>query len=336
MNIKIFMGSASNNAEREILRAFGAGIQLWINTRNSGGYQELDHVRIGRWQNFTNQPEYQLTYEYQESYQPCDVAVIFGSWKPREKGSHNTRNSVVANAPRFFVIETPLLNRQTSQENHYWRVGYQGYLNRDAEWPILPRDVAKQRLSDLNVNWSGWNNSAQGHILLALQLPGDASLRGADINDWAYRTVIKLRRHTDREIVIRNHPLCSDRAFVDHGELAMKLMRSNVPDLRFSDGASVPWAQDIHNAWCTVTYSSGLAVDSVLSGIPTIACDEGNFAWGISSNDPEQVNDIRRAGRDKIYQWMDFLAGCQWNTQEMREGSAWRWLSSLIEQTACE
>ncbi len=324
------MSSGNSLSERNILKALGQGIQLWID-RSSTEEQRMENiVRIGRWSNFQHQPEHTLEFEYQESYQPCDLAVIFGSWKPREKGSHNTRNSVAANANKFLVIETPLLQRKTAEENTYWRIGVGGYLNRDAEWPILPNEEAAQRLSELGVRWQGWRNSQEGHILLALQLPGDASLRGADINEWAFRSVQEIRRYTDRSIVIRNHPLCSNRAFVDHGELASRLMYAGVQNIKFSDGGIVPWSEDLDGAWCTVTYTSGLAIDSVLAGIPTIACDEGNFAWGISSNVFEDIENPHKASSKEIKTWLNYLAGCQWSVDEMCNGVAWHYLYRQI------
>ena len=321
------MASASDLAERNRLKAMGEGIQIWIDENVSDNDRALDVVRIGRWRQFHSVPEHTLEYEYGEAYKPCDLAVIFGSWKPREKGTHQTRTSVAHNAPAFLVIETP---RRTDQVNQYWRIGINGYLNRDAMWPQLTPTQADQRLADLDIEWNGWKNNEQGHIVIALQLPGDASLRGQDINEWALDAVKRVRSVCDRPIVIRCHPLASDRAFADHNELAAKILMAGIDRIRFSDGAVVPWGDDIKDAYCTVTYSSGMAIDSVLAGIPTIACDEGNFAWGLSSNHIEQIPSLQRASREQIRQWLRFLVGCQWNLQEMQDGTAWRHILTVL------
>jgi hypothetical protein len=219
MHIKIFLATANNMQEREILKDFAKGVESWID-KNSNDKEKFDHVvRIGRWADFDFDRN-QITYEYAEAYKECDVAVFFGSWKPREKGTHLVRTHVAANARRFVCIETPLLNRVTDKENSYWRVGVNGFLSQDAYWPELPNNDAKKRLEILNINWDGWKSNPNGHILVALQLPGDASLRGADINDWALRTILDIRQNTGRFVVVRNHPLSSQRAFADHEELA--------------------------------------------------------------------------------------------------------------------
>jgi len=223
-----------------------------------------------------------------------------------------------------------LLNRETDRENQYWRIGVNGFLNLDAEWPVMDPEDADQRLDELGIEWTGWNSDPNGHILVALQLPGDASLRGCDINDWAYRTILEIRKKTDRFIVVRNHPLASQRAFGDHEELARKLLLAGVQDIKFSDGQIVAWHEDLHDAYCTVTYTSGLAIDSVLSGIPTVACDSGNFAWSISSRLVRNINDLKMATDSEIQQWLRNLAACQWSTDEMRDGTAWSHLLPVL------
>ena len=330
MHIKIFMASANNMQEREILKDFAKGVESWINT-NSNDEEKFDHVvRIGRWADIDLSRNC-VTYEYTEAYKECDVAVFFGSWKAREKGTHQTRTSVAANAKRFVCIETPLLNRVTDRENSYWRVGINGYLSQDAHWPELQDVDAKKRLETLDVQWAGWRNNPDGHILVALQLPGDASLRGADINDWALRTILDIRQNTGRFVVVRNHPLSSQRAFADHEELARKLLLAGVQNIRFSDGAEVPWSDDLQNAYCTVTYTSGLAIDSVVAGIPTIAYDPGNFAWSISSHSAGEIDAVKMVSDDKVSAWLKKLAGCQWSQAEMRDGTAWQHLLPVIE-----
>jgi hypothetical protein len=329
MHIKIFMASCNNLQERDLLKDMASGIKLWVDKATTDLEKSANITRIGRWVN-NNGQEHSISYEYAEAYKECDVAVFFGSWKPREKGSHLTRTAVALNAKKFVCIETPLLTRVTDQENQYWRIGVNGFLNLDALWPTLNATSAAARLKELGIDWTGWNSNRDGHILVALQLPGDASLRGIDINDWVYRTIMDIRKKSDRFIVVRNHPLASQRAFGDHEELARKLLLAGVQNIRFSDGQIVPWKQDLDDAYCTVTYTSGLAIDSVLSGIPTIACDPGNFAWGISSNSVQDINNVKLESTELVKKWLRNIAGCQWSNQEMRNGTAWQHLLPVL------
>lgn len=328
MHIKIFMNSAASMWERDVLRAYAHGVEQWAQENSDGNIKNEDSVLIGRWKDWRLTEKdwngrHFVSYDYSENYSQCDVAVIFGSWKPREKGSHITRNSVVSQAKRFICIETPLLKRTTNGEHEYFRTGLNGFLAKEAWWPEAEYEQSQQRLDQLGITWPGWKNNKDGHVLLALQLPGDASLRGADINDWAYRTVTSLRAMTDKPIVIRNHPLATDRAFEDHHHLAYRLMLDGIQGLRFSDGAQIPWDEDLKDAYCTVTYTSGLAIDSVLAGVPTIACDAGNFAWPFSTRRPMDVNDLEMPGSDVIKEWLRQLMASQYSVKEMQSGLAW-------------
>ena len=326
------MATAGDMWEKEILKSMGTGIQAWIDQQGQERYPNHG-VRMGRWSQY-NVPDNidTMEYVYAESYEPCDVAVMFGSWKPREKGTHNTRNQIAALSKRFLCIETALLGRRTDQENSHFRIGVNGYLNLDAEWPEFDAERGNTRLSRLGVSWPGWQNNANGHVVVCLQLPGDASLRGADINDWAFRTIQQIRDRTDRPITVRCHPLVSNRAFESHMELVAKVTLEQIPNVTFSDGAERAWKQDIEGAWCTVTYTSGLAIDSVLAGIPTIACDPGNFAWSISSNDPRAVCDIKHENEHLVLAWLQQLALYKWNQDEMRSSEAWLTYLPLVSR----
>jgi hypothetical protein len=332
MKINIFMATAGDHWEKEVLKNMGEGIQTWIN--NQGRHQyPLQGVRLGRWAQYKVPAELDLLeYIYAESWEPCDVAIMFGSWKLREKGTHITRSQIATQARRFLCIETALLGRRTDQENSHYRVGVNGYLNQDAEWPEFDAQVGNTRLARLGLSWPGWQNDPDGHVVVCLQLPGDASLRGADINDWAWRTINQIRSVSDRPITVRCHPLVSARAFESHLELVTQVTLEQIANVSFSDGAQQPWSEDISGAWCTVTYTSGMAIDSVLAGVPTIACDAGNFAWPISSHDPRCVLDLKHESDHRVLEWLQQLAQCQWNQDEMRSGEAWQAYLNLVQR----
>lgn len=317
MKIKVFMQTGSNAIERNILMHAGTGLQQYLDAKF--GVPTINTVRLGRWQgSFPN-----VEYEYGDSYVPCDLAVMFGSWKPREKGHHVVRNSVALNATNFVCIETALLGRKTNQENTHYRIGLNGFLCRDAHWPVYKKDQGLNRLSELSIKWNGWNNKPDGHVLVALQLPGDASLRGIDISQWAFEAIQSIRSQTDRPIVVRSHPLVSDRGFTSYASLVSSVVCSNISNVTFSDGAKQSWANDLANAYCTVTYTSGLAIDSVIAGVPTIACDPGNFAFDISSNFPYEVESLKLAENETVDTWLGQLAMCQWTVKEMADKTMW-------------
>ena len=72
-----------------------------------------------------------------------------------------------------------------------------------------------------------------------------------------------------------------------------------------------------------ITYSSGSAIDAIAYGIPTIAVDEGNFAYHVSSKQLEAVENPALASSEEIQQWFNDLSYCQWDRAEMAQGRAW-------------
>jgi hypothetical protein len=307
MLVKVFLETAGNFEEREILTKFYNGV---VKSANKTTQVEL---------------------ELYNSYSACDVGVILGSWKPRDKNHHNVRNDVVENAPNFVVIETPLLNRVVNQKNKQHRIGVNGFLNQSGVFNHGNHDST--RIEQLGIEWNGWHHNPDGHILLMLQLPGDASLRGINMYEWANYAIRTIRSVTDRPIVIRTHPAHGIKDSDEfHNLVSSVALSSNNSNISFSLGRHNSFAKDISGAFCSVAYSSGSSIDSVLCGIPTVAVDPGNFAWDISTNYLDEIDAVKLASESEINQWLNNLSYSQWSPEEMHNGTAWKHLASLLNR----
>ena len=140
-------------------------------------------------------------------YQEADVHVIFGSWKDRDKPWHNVKRDVVAKAQKYIVIETPLVGRGEVKDvgdDVWYRVGLNGFLADTGNFNNKRRPADRWKIiqQELGVEVKPYREDGE-FILLTLQVPGDASLRGLVIEDWAYETAHKIRQYTDRPILIR-------------------------------------------------------------------------------------------------------------------------------------
>lgn len=298
MNIKVFTGSANSLKVREALMDFSMGIAK---------YDDVE---------FTN-----------GSYLPCDCAVIFGSWKiiPKSRGSkfqhHFIKEDVVREAPQFVVLETPLLGRQKVElflEDNWYRIGIGGFLADDAIFPTK-KDASRWELirADLNIDLEPWTINKDGHILIALQLPNDASLRGIDIAKWAYESALEVRKRSNNKIIIRE-PQIRDKKF--NPTYMEKLLALKNVELQL--GTYNNLFSTIKASYCNITYSSGLGIDSLMRGIPTIACSSASFAQFAGINDTfdylENVEEIFRLD------WVTSLSYCQWHKDELLSGEAWK------------
>lgn len=260
------------------------------------------------------------------SYQTCDVAVFFGSWKNRPVRHHVTKNDILdKHQGPFVVIETPLLGRKIEVEYEWYRIGINHYLNELADFNnyMMPEDRWQMISRQLRLQVKPYRNNGS-HIVVALQLPGDASLLGTDISKWAVEVVAKLRLYTDRPIIIRPHKLVR--------EYRMDLIQQCIQaysNVFFYDPSESMVRDDLINAWATVSFTSGYSVDSLLSGVPVFACHSGNMSWPVANKDLSLIETPKLFDRQ---QWLNDLSYAQWSISEMRQGLPWQHLRSKLCQ----
>jgi hypothetical protein len=315
MLIKTFLETAGTFEEREMLSRFHNGIvKTQCPESNIENYlsNEGAYLDIG------------------QGYSVCDVAVMLGSWKNRDKNHHQVRASIAGNSGCFVVIETPLLGRIVEfTKNKHFRVGVNGFLNNSGLF--YQGNYPQDRLEQLGISWNGWQNNKDGHIVLMLQLPGDASLRGINIYEWTEYCIKKIRSFSNRKIVIRTHPAHNIKESDEFYRFIIEnliLVKDNNIEISLSKEKSLD--NDLKGAYCTVTYSSGSGIDSIMKGIPTIAMDPGNFAWNVSSRYPNEVENLKLADAEEITQWLSNLAYSQWTVEEMEQGKPWLHLLPII------
>jgi len=252
-----------------------------------------------------------------------DVAVIFGSWKDRPANWHKCKNTIVSSGKPFVVIETPLIGRGPVTDilqDSWYRIGVNGFLADTGRFFRQNKNYSADRWNkikhQLGVELKPWRDPQEGnYIVVALQLPGDASLRGIDISKWAAETVQTLRSYTSRPIIVRTPQL--DREFDKENILNI----TRIEGVSLVRGTRENLFTMIDNAYATVTYSSGFGIDSVIRGIPTIAMDPGNFAYSLGNNKLSQINNLVRSSDRE--QWLYNLSWAQWSHEEIRSGEAW-------------
>lgn len=260
-------------------------------------------------------------------YEDCDVAVFFGSWKNMKARHHKIKNEIVSKAKNFIVLETPLLGRQKVEEamkDTWYRIGINGFLADTGNFNNTDCDDSRWEKvkSWFNIDLEPWNHKPNGPIVLALQLPTDASLRGACIEKWAYETILEIRRYTARPIIVRKPQL--DRPFQSE---YMEKIRKPMKNVLFQKGTFENLIPTLKAASCTVSYSSGFALDSLLHGCPAIACSPSSFAYELCQNEPSDVIDLRQVDRQQLFYNLSYA---QWESSEIQQGLPWKHLRKKL------
>lgn len=333
MRINVFMLSAFNDAQKELLRDMHRGIlSYYASTLLNRNLNDENFIETER---LLKKEDIWIDNIYAERFKQCSVAIQFGSAKARDSLHHVLKQDIKENANDIVYIETPLIGRTVNQKDlhDYFRIGVNGFLYDEGNFNCdnSPSD-RWQMFKDLYgyKDFTGWKDHTKGPILLLAQLPGDASLRTQDMAEWIRETVYKIRSITDREILIRLHPAMSDKGksalFGNLSELFLK----NIVNLKFSN---LPLEDDLKSAGICVSYTSGSTIDAILAGVPCISVDEGNFAWPITSHSLEDINKPYLANAQTVQQWLYDLSYCQWNKDEIKTGKAWEHLSRVFSES---
>jgi len=332
VKILVSITSGSNNTERNILRSFFEGIEKY--------YFSKFNVDIHK--KLKKEHGIDLRLSYDPEIEKCDVAVQFGTVKDRAAEHHVTKQSIRKNATTVIYVETPILGRIIDKQNNYnfYRVGVNGFLNNDGVF-YDERNIDLDRLSFLRTQieipvFPGWKDHIAGNILILLQLPGDASLRGQRLSEWFVDTVREIRNRTDRNISVRFHPAMSEKGRAEFFSEIYSLFFENYKNVYWQDGISSSLTDDLLSAGICVSYSSGSCVDAVLQGVPCITMDEGNLAYPISSHRLDDINIPKLANKTEIDRWLVQLANSQWSESEMISGHVWEQLVNLVEQSVNE
>jgi hypothetical protein len=110
-----------------------------------------------------------------------------------------------------------------------------------------------------------------------------------------------------------------------------KLHQEQLLNISISDTSETSLSQDLNGAYCSISYTSGSAIDSVLHGIPTIAMDPGNFTYEISSHFRNEILNVKKATTEQVNRWLRKLSYHQWSIEEMQNGKAWEYLYPIVK-----
>ena len=249
----------------------------------------------------------------------ADVALIQGFVHEHGKTAPHLvlrRNAVeqqINNGKKALIVDSNLfLAYDSGNVNRYLRYSFNGVFPTTGFY--FDTDVDPNRWtkisSKLGIQMKPWRTSGN-HILVCLQRNGGWSMRGYNSVQWANDTIATLREITDRPIIVRGHPGDKKtRYFPQH------------KDVFLSSNPSI--IQDLQGAWATVLYNSSPSVVSAIEGVPVFLTDpqpEHSQSHEVSNTKIKRINDPKLFDRED---WVQKLAMCHWNFEELASGEAWR------------
>jgi len=152
---------------------------------------------------------------------------------------------------------------------------------------------------DTRLKWKGWKKNGSKILVVA---PSEKPCKYYGINhiDWVNDTVKELKKHTDREIVVREKGSRNERT------------SSNVIYDAFDK-----------DVYAIVTYNSIAAAEAVAYGIPAFAMAP-TCAKPVTLSDLSKIETPYYPDETFVYRWLSSLAYGQFHVEELLTGKAWR------------
>lgn len=150
------------------------------------------------------------------------------------------------------------------------------------------------------------------YILLCGMSQKCAEFEGFTFLEWEKDAVRRIRQVTDRPILYRPKP----NKFNRYQKLEGTVFAPPEKDI----------TQALRGAWATVSHHSNAGIDGICAGIPAFVSEGVCAATG--STDLAQIENPPFPSPEERKQWLADIAYCQWNGDEMRDGSAWRHLKN--------
>ena len=258
---------------------------------------------------------------------PCDVAFIQGFVHddgknlPHLKLRKDAINLQKKNKKKSLICDSNLfLYADPDNTKTYLRYSFDGvfpttgfYFDQDidpARW--------KKLSANLGISLKPYRSTGN-HILLCLQRNGGWSMRGLPVMDWINQTIYEIRKYSSRHIIVRAHP--GDKKVESY-------LKINHPNTSVSRNKRL--LDDFKNAWATVVYNSSPSVASAIEGIPIFLTDshpEYSQSQDVANFDLSKIENPNMPDRQA---WIERLAMCHWNFDELRSGEAWQFFKRYI------
>ena len=276
----------------------------------------------------------QIILHSQQTLLDCDVAMMIGWVHENSKNTPHLdfRRNIIETqkslGKRVMLADSNLfLYKDTANPGHYLRYSFDGvfpntgnYCDRDID-PLRWEKLSK----NLNVQLKDYRTNGN-HILLCLQRNGGWSMGTYDVVDWTASVIRELKRHTDRDIVIRAHP--GDRGSKDYlspNNLMKKI--GLLKGVRLSK-PETPLVDDLKNCWAVVNHNSSPTVGAAIEGYPIFVTDpDRSQCKEIANLDLAKIETPTLLDRQS---WTNRLAMFHWNFQEIESGECWAHMRKYV------
>ena len=243
--------------------------------------------------------------------------------------------------PYEYILDSkkPFLVQESANFRNYYkewqRVGWTSYKWTDGVFgnENSPPDRWNKFVKQTGCKINDWKKHGDKIIIMG-QKDGDSSLvdlykQGyTHFGQWIQDTVNEIRKHTDRDIIVRPHPRGLGRGIRRANDIKGKnvYVSQNITYGGSQGGEGL--LQDLKQAHCVVTYNSLSAVEAVCEGVPVFALHNGSMVWPIAHKNLANIEKLDY--NIDTQQWCNDILYTQWHFNELKSGEAWAHLKPLV------
>jgi hypothetical protein len=240
-----------------------------------------------------------------------DVAVIWSVlWNGRMAGNQQIYNACAKQNKPVVVIEVGSLKRGQT-----WRIS-EGHINGLGIFGNI-ENLDPMRPQKLGIGLRPEKSKRRGEILIATQHARSLQWEGQpSMEQWIRDTILNIKRHTSRRIVVRPHPRSQIREkFADAVVELPKKVDNTYDEFDIN--------YDYH---CVINHNSGPCVQSAIHGTPII-CDPSSLAFPVS----EKWENLENPHLPNREEWFLKLCHTEWTVDEIAQGIPINRLAKDIE-----
>lgn len=237
----------------------------------------------------------------------ADAALIWSVlWNGRMSLNQNVWKHYRNQNKPVIVIEVGGLVR-----NKTWRLSANG-ITRNAIFPNVTLDPT--RPNKLGITLKPWHNG--DYVLICGQHAKSQQWENMpSMNEYYQKTVLEIRKHSDRPIVIRSHPRYRENLFFKLDEHFFKDHNViwNMPKHIHDTYDSFDLEPMLAHSHCTISHTSNSGLTSIIEGTPAIV-SQNSLAFPVATNDFANINNLPTPNRE---QWLIETCHKEWLEDEL-------------------
>ena len=267
----------------------------------------------------------------QDTIQSADVLIQNNIISQKRKKFKKYYQYILDSNKPFIVTESAVFRRNMKKPGcpgAYHRYSWTSYFQDEGNYcnENSPSDRWLRIQREQNIEIKDWRTSGE-YILVVLQRPGDSSLKNLLEKHGSYEnfltfTLNEIKKHTDRPIRVRMHPLRQDRQLQ-----VLKNFNIDISENTLGSGQAAGLLEggdglykDFRDAYAVVGFNSNALTESICEGIPTFSMCSSSMAWDCSNKDLKRIENPTLFDRQ---QWLNNLGYCQWREDEIAQGLPW-------------